>query len=62
MNADEFAAMRARKDIPHDDEICWDAHDRTPDRTTASSQPSRWMFIIAMLAVILSCVVMYYWR
>ena len=34
MNADEFQEMRARKDIPHDDELGWSAHDRIPDRET----------------------------
>ena len=60
MNADEFAAMRANKAIPHSDEICWEAHDRIPDRTTASSQPSRWMIVIAILAIILGCAITYY--
>lgn len=56
MNVEEFKKMRARQDIPHDDEICWDCHDRIPDRTTGSSRPSRLtciMFLVIPLVVLI---------
>ena len=62
MNADEFYAMRAKKQAPHSDEICWDAHDRIPDHTTASSQPSRWMWLAAFVAVKVMLGVIYLWE
>lgn len=42
--------------VPHDDEIHWDAHDRVPQRTTASNMPSRgyWLvYVLIILAAIL---------
>jgi len=56
VNADEFREMRARKDIPHSDEICKDMHDRVPDRTTGSSMPSRVtciLFVVLPMALVL---------
>jgi hypothetical protein len=62
MNADEFYKMRANKAIPHDDELCFDAHDRTPDRTAASSQPSRWMVAAMLLVIPVLLVLIYIWE
>ena len=37
--------------VPHDDEIHWDAHDRVPQRTTASNMPSRGWFLACALII-----------
>ena len=37
--------------VPHDDEIHWDAHDRVPQRTTASNMPGRGWFLACALII-----------
>ena len=52
MNANEFNEMRAKKDIPHDHEICWDAHDRHGSGYSDMSGPEWWFYLGIPLAIL----------
>ncbi len=51
---DEFYEQRARTDVPHDDELQWDAHDRAG--CSEMRGPPRWFFLVILLAVIAAAV------
>ncbi len=46
---DEFYEQRARKDVPHDDELQWDAHDRAG--CSEMRGPPWWFYLMAAAAV-----------
>ena len=56
MNTDEFNEMRARKDVPHDDELQWDAHDRVGPGYSKMSGPPWACFLVIPLAIIAAVV------
>ena len=62
MNEAEFREQRARRDVPHDDEITWDAHDRVPQRTTefGINMPSRGCCLVYVLIPVLAFVTAYF--
>ena len=60
MNADEFNEMHARQDIPHDDELCWDAHDRCGSGYSEMRGPPWWIYLV-VVAVIIAAVAYLLW-
>ena len=62
MNAEEFERERARTDVPHDDELQWDAHDaalRHRHAVISTSPPPWWCYLVTVTALIIAAV--YLW-
>ena len=56
---DEFYQQRARTDVPHDDELQWDAHDRVGPGYSEMRGPTRLFYLVVLAAVIAA--VVYLW-
>lgn len=58
MNEEEFKEMRARKDIPHDDEISKDQHDNSGYSNMLG--PSKAIIIVTIISFCLFAVLILY--
>ena len=54
-----FYEQRARTDVPHDDELQWDAHDRVGSGCSEMQGPPWWFFLVAVAALVAA--VVYLW-
>ena len=51
-----FYEQRARTDVPHDDELQWDAHDRVGPGYSEMQGPPWWFFLVAVAALVAAAV------